>query len=163
MVKSSLLCEGSTARFYGTLDIKALGGAGFASQRTTSDVRSWDLSIYDGISIGIVAPSDSNSPIIRKRPERYTFIVKDTILPKNPQNGREQATINYEYDFSIHGESNLGEKSGSIFIPWKSLRATYRGKPKRDAPALDLEHIKRFSIMVRRYKVVFLHQIDWTD
>lgn len=44
----------SVAKFKGTLDIKTLGGAGFASQRTTGDERSWDLSKYDGIELKIV-------------------------------------------------------------------------------------------------------------
>ena len=43
------------ARFYGELDIKTLGGAGFASQRTTDDDRTWDLSDYDGIELAIVS------------------------------------------------------------------------------------------------------------
>lgn len=43
------------ARFYGELDIKTLGGAGFASQRTTDDDRIWDLSGYDGIELRVVS------------------------------------------------------------------------------------------------------------
>lgn len=43
-----------TARFYGTLDIETLGGAGFASQRTTGDDREWDLSGFDGIEVEVV-------------------------------------------------------------------------------------------------------------
>ena len=42
------------ARFHGTLDITALGGAGFASQRTTRD-EAWDLSGYDGVELLVVA------------------------------------------------------------------------------------------------------------
>jgi hypothetical protein len=49
----------SVATFYGTLDIKTLGGAGFASQRTTGDKRSWDLSAYNGIQIIVKKPSNS--------------------------------------------------------------------------------------------------------
>lgn len=39
------------ARFYGNLDIKTLGGAGFASQRTVSENKTWDLSGYAGIQL----------------------------------------------------------------------------------------------------------------
>ena len=42
------------ARFYGTLDIKTLGGAGFASQQTTRVEPPWDLSAYDGVVIEVV-------------------------------------------------------------------------------------------------------------
>ncbi len=46
----------SVARFYGTLDITTLGGAGFASQRTvrTPDNSSlWDLCGYDGLQLEV--------------------------------------------------------------------------------------------------------------
>ena len=39
------------ARFNGTLDIETLGGAGFASQRTTSDDLELNLSDYAGIEL----------------------------------------------------------------------------------------------------------------
>lgn len=42
------------ARFYGELDIKTLGGAGFASQRTTGEDKLWDLSAYEGVMIDVV-------------------------------------------------------------------------------------------------------------
>ncbi|KAF3209641.1 hypothetical protein TWF106_008096 [Orbilia oligospora] len=46
----------STAIFHGDLDITALGGAGFASQRTTSSAGGpWDLSKADGVAIGLGA------------------------------------------------------------------------------------------------------------
>ena len=41
------------ACFDGTLDIETLGGAGFASQRTTSDDLELDLSDYAGIELKI--------------------------------------------------------------------------------------------------------------
>ena len=46
--------DGKIARFYGTLDIDTLGGAGFASQRTTTERQIWDLSHYDGLQLTIV-------------------------------------------------------------------------------------------------------------
>jgi hypothetical protein len=123
-----------TAVFHGHLDIKTLGGAGFASQRTTGDDRNWDLSSYDGILLDI-EKSDT---------KRYTLTLKDELLPKSP-NGREQSTVSWEYDFegSKHGPS-------SVFVGWVDLKPTYRGKEKKDAGELDLKHIKRISIMMRR-------------
>lgn len=58
MPQSYLECTVASARFYGTLDIKTLGGAGFASQRTTGDDREWDLSDYAGVQLNI-AKGDS--------------------------------------------------------------------------------------------------------
>ncbi len=121
------------ACFHGTLDTKTLGGAGFASQRTISTDKSWDLSRYDGIYLDIVKQDD----------KKYTFILKDEILPANPENGREQSTISYEYDFNASSAKGL-------FVPWHALKPTYRGKEKKDAKPLDTKKIMRFSIMMRR-------------
>lgn len=74
------------------------------------------------------------------------------MLPKDPNNGREQATISYEYDFSVK------EEPTAIFIPWSKFIPTYRGKEKEDAPPLDLKNIKRFSIMIRRFVFQFLRK-----
>jgi hypothetical protein len=115
-----------------------LGGAGFASQRTTNDDRSWNLSEYEGIVLTI-AEADK---------KRYSLIVKDEILQPSP-NGREQSTISYEFDFDLPGTTS--EEPAEIFIAWNDLKATYRGREKPDAPGIDTKNIRRFSIMMRRY------------
>lgn len=59
--QSYLECRsGSVGRFHGELDIKTLGGAGFASQRTTDEEREWDLERYAGVVID-VAEADGKS------------------------------------------------------------------------------------------------------
>lgn len=133
MSQSYLDIKGSTACFHGNLDIKTLGGAGFASQRTTGDDRSWDLSVYDGIYLE-VGKDDG---------KRYTFILKDEILPPM-DDGREQSTISYEYDFSATGNY-------SVFVPWSELKPTYRGKEKNDASPLNTKSVKRWSFMMRSF------------
>ncbi|THW21789.1 CIA30-domain-containing protein [Aureobasidium pullulans] len=139
--RSFLECHNSTGRFHGNLDIQTLGGAGFASQRTTGEDRSWDLSAYAGIVLDIAEADD----------KRYTFILKDELLPRNPDNGREQATISWEYDFKpCFGESSL-EKGGLVFVPWSGLKPTYRGKEKEHADPINLKTIKRMSIMMRSF------------
>lgn len=138
---SELACKPSshTAIFQGNLDIKTLGGAGFASQRTTREDRNWDLSGYDGILLDI-SKADG---------KRYTLTLKDELLPKSP-NGREQSTISWEYDFKAYKD---GEK---LYVLWDDFKATYRGRDKKDANPLDLKHIKRISIMMRRYEQIFV-------
>jgi len=66
---SILSCSSTctVARFHGNLDIKTLGGAGFASQRTTREDGSWDLSSYDGLELDIEKSDE----------KQYTFILKD--------------------------------------------------------------------------------------
>ncbi|KAI4846174.1 CIA30-domain-containing protein [Aureobasidium sp. EXF-8846] len=83
--------------------------------------------------------------------KRYTFILKDELLPRNPDNGRDQATISWEYDFKpCFGESSL-EKGGLLFVPWSGLKPTYRGKEKEHADPINLKTIKRMSIMMRSF------------
>lgn len=50
----------------------------------------------------------------------------------------------HRYDFTEAGAEGL-------YIPWSSLKPTYRGKEKKDAGKLDLKNVRRFSIMSRRY------------
>ena len=86
--------------------------------------------------------------------KRYTLILKDELLPRNPENGRDQATISYEYDFETKSSSAVKSKSSDVhqhfFIPWSEFKPTYRGKEKKDAKKLDPSNIKRISIMMRR-------------
>ena len=83
--------------------------------------------------------------------KRYTVILKDELLPKNEDNGREQATISYECDFELPPQAEPGEtEDRKVFIPWKSFNPTYRGRVKKDAKPIDLASVKRFSIMMRR-------------
>ena len=154
--QSYLDCSASSAHFHGELDIKTLGGAGFASQRTTGEDRTWDLTGYDGIELKIgkadcmaIVAFPRSTQLSGCAAKRYTFILKDDILPKDPDTGREQSAISYEYDFSP-SSSGARSSDSTIFIPWSSLKATYRGREKEDAPKLELDSVKRFSIMMRR-------------
>jgi hypothetical protein len=72
----------------------------------------------------------------------YTLVLKDKLLPKRPD-GREQSTVSWEYDFRT-------EEKAIVRVEWRNLRATYRGR-EIDAEPLDLKHVKRMSIMIRRY------------
>lgn len=149
-----------TAVFYGNLDITALGGAGFASQRTATNTEIWNLAEFDGLLLDVENadgqyernPMEFTSRVLRciSVDLRYTFILKDTLLPPNPDTGREQSTISYEYDFSI---SEQIDSSKRLYIPWSAFRATYRGRDMPDAPPVNLSSIRRFSFMVRRFVV----------
>lgn len=134
---SYLSTESSTAHtavFHGTLDIRKLGGAGFASQRTVGEDQVWDLSAYDGILLDVA----------RVDGKRYTLTLKDELLPRRGD-GREQSTVSWEYDF----EAKAGEGT-RVWVPWAELRATYRGKEKEGVQPLDTKGVKRFSLMMRR-------------
>ena len=140
MHQSFLDCHQDFAEFHGVLDIKTLGGAGFASQRTVGDDREWDLSKYAGITITIVNADD----------KRYTLILKDALLPRDPDTGRDQATISWEYDFKVESTVSSSTRDDHVFVAWDSFKPTYRGREKTGAKPIDLKHVKRVSIMNRR-------------
>ncbi|KKK26312.1 hypothetical protein ARAM_001564, partial [Aspergillus rambellii] len=124
---------GQTAAFQGNLDIETLGGAGFASQRTTGE-RCWDLSAYDGLELNI---DEADSKL-------YTLTLKNEILPKRPD-GREQSSVSWEIDFRT-------PETGKVVVKWAGFKATYRGREmKKNPPCLDLTNIKRMSIMMRSF------------
>ncbi|KAJ0110242.1 hypothetical protein J7T55_000675 [Diaporthe amygdali] len=139
--------SGSQAEFSGHLDITALGGAGFASQRTADGVPGWDVSGYDALVLD-VARADAR---------KYTLTLKDEVLPRRPD-GRDQSTVSWEYDFVVKPDrdgvaAGAGSTAGStrVVIPFGEFQPTYRGKPKSDAEPLDLKNVKRISFMMRSF------------
>ncbi|KAL9534655.1 hypothetical protein SMMN14_00545 [Sphaerulina musiva] len=139
---SYLDCTSETGTFRGNLDITTLGGAGFASQRTTQEDAEWDLSRYAGIELWIAQADE----------KRYTFNLKDELLPPDPNTGREQASVSYECDFELPPQTQPGDTHDkTVFIPWASFNATYRGRPQEDAKPINLKSVKRFSVMMRSF------------
>ncbi|KAJ5114247.1 complex I intermediate-associated protein 30-domain-containing protein [Penicillium alfredii] len=132
---SILTCcpDSSIASFHGNLDVTTLGGAGFASQRTTGQQRLWDLSNYDGLELAV---NHADGKL-------YTITLKNEILPKRPD-GREQSTLSWEYDFR-------SKTPQTILIRWDDFKPTYRGKKVRDTKPLDPGNVKRVSIMIRSF------------
>ena len=84
--------------------------------------------------------------------KRYTLTLKDELLPPDPDTGREQSTVSYEYDFVARvGRGRMKHpRVTRIRVPWANFTATYRGKEKRDAPPLDRRRVRRLSLMMRR-------------
>lgn len=146
--------EGNCASFHGNLDIKTLGGAGFASQyspenddkKTTqaasagndedsNGTQVWDLSAYDGIEISTFQGDE----------KVYTLILRDDETAEKREDGREQAGINWEADFQAAADG------GTVFRSWNDFKATYRGKERKDVGSLRTEHVRRIAIMMRSY------------
>ncbi|GAM37095.1 6-phosphogluconate dehydrogenase family protein [Talaromyces pinophilus] len=130
----------SSAFFQGHLDINSLGGAGFASQRNTTNTLNWHLEGYDGLEF-VVGKSDG---------KRYSFVLKDEMLPKRPD-GREQSSLNWEYEFAVPlpKEGEEGVREGTVFrvkcffgmqqgdfeIEIKSIAAFKEGDEQVESPA----------------------------
>ena len=125
--------DSQSALFYGVLDTQTLGGAGFASQANVLD-EPLDLSVYDGIAID-VADVDTTGP------HTFTLNLKNS-KPQYRDDGRRQSAVVYESDFTP-------EKTGLLTLQWDSFKPTYRGKPAKDAPALDTSNIHELSFMCR--------------
>lgn len=133
---SKLICseDQRVAVFTGNLDTQTLGGAGFASQRTTRNFGVLDLSAYAGIILDIQETDH----------KQYTFILKDTTLPPK-LDGREQSSAGWEYSFSA---SEPGE---SVQVFWSDFKPTYRGRELEDAPPLNVSNITCCSLMMRSF------------
>ncbi|KAK6445481.1 hypothetical protein FP744_10001729 [Trichoderma asperellum] len=127
------------ARFYGHLDTKTLGGAGFASQHSLG-VLNWNLSDYEGGIVVAVAKADG---------KRYALTLKDEIPPRRGD-GREEAGISWEAEFEVV-EDGAGLDLKNVYLPWSAFKPTYRGRPKPDAKPLDLSSVKRVGLMMRSF------------
>ena len=105
--------------------------------------------------------------MVERTDKKYTLTLADTVLPPDPITDRDQATLVYEFDFSVSNssasseqqqqqqqqrkqETHLSKASKKVFVPWTALRATYRGREKTDAPPLDVKNVQRISLMIRR-------------
>lgn len=98
----------------------------------------------------VVTPCSRSAAEWTSLEKRYTFILKDELLAPS-DNGREQATVSWEIDFELPPQTKPGDTHDkSVFVPWKSLNPTYRGKLKKDAEPLNLKTIQRMSLMMRR-------------
>ncbi|KAJ9125082.1 hypothetical protein QFC22_000035 [Naganishia vaughanmartiniae] len=128
------------ARFWGTLDITTLGGAGFASQCHTFEPRALRLckDEYEGLAItfDVTARSEKvRGEEGKEKPKHFTLVLKGSVPPLRPD-GRRESTLSYEYTFvnaastsSSPESATMTTKQRTITIPWTDFSATYRGRP----------------------------------
>ncbi|KAL8392383.1 hypothetical protein RB595_002539 [Gaeumannomyces hyphopodioides] len=152
----------TAATFHGNLNTTALGGAGFASQRTV-DPFSADLTGASGLVAEIVVPtsaannggtacSPSSSTCCGadgRSGKTFTVTLKSEILPPS-SDGREQSTVSWEYGFCVLPEQGDQVKTRRVEMPLSDFKATYRGREVKDA-TLDLANIKRITFMMRSF------------
>ncbi|PWY72630.1 CIA30 family protein [Aspergillus eucalypticola CBS 122712] len=124
----------NTATFHGNLDIKTLGGAGFASQHTASTTELWDLSSYAGLELS-VPKSDGHT---------YTLNLRDELQDPRPD-GRQRSGLVWEAKFKVEkGQTN-------VKLGWREFRPTYRGREVHMGRPLILAGVKQFGIMIRSF------------
>jgi hypothetical protein len=152
----------STVTFAGNVNTKILG-AGFASQRTASYMLEWDLHAYDAIELTLAScrcsPQPATKPskfAIFHKPtpqpcpcesaaRTFTFIIKDTVLPKSEETGREKSGIVWEREF-------VGVPGRVVRLMFEDFRPFYRGKQVEDEGlVMKTETVRRFAIMFRSH------------
>jgi len=83
--------------------------------------------------------------LVDEKGKYYTLTVSNEIAEKRPD-GRDKSTILYEHSFMTY--KGIG---ASLKIGWDKFKPMYRGKPKVDAPKLDVSQIRRWSFMIRSF------------
>ncbi|SCZ96411.1 BZ3500_MvSof-1268-A1-R1_Chr8-2g10176 [Microbotryum saponariae] len=141
--------------FSGHLDIKTLGGAGFASQsavfRKTKPL-SLPRSSYSGLLLTILRPSNevsvTTTPITTKKPSKPTSFVLTlkSSPPVTRPDGRMEAGISYEYAFKT---DDFDGKEKQIQMEWDGFIATYRGRADKNFAKLDPNKLYELSFMCR--------------
>ncbi|GLA61461.1 hypothetical protein AtubIFM54640_001980 [Aspergillus tubingensis] len=124
----------NTATFHGNLDIKTLGGAGFASQHTASTTDLWDLSSYAGLELSI-PKSDGHT---------YTLNLRDELQDPRPD-GRQRSGLVWEAKFKVE------KGQTKVKLGWREFRPTYRGREVHMGRPLILAGVKQFGIMIRSF------------
>ncbi|GFZ43214.1 hypothetical protein JCM24511_00933 [Saitozyma sp. JCM 24511] len=152
------------ARFWGTLDIKTLGGAGFASQRYIFGPRPLSLprNEFTGICLSVLPDKQSHiiAPAVSPshagtQPTHFTLVLKTTIRPEpNPPKvppSPEPASLSYEATFS--SPSSLSSSPTEVCLEWLDFKVTYRGRevPRSDPrhEPLDPSGVYEMSLMCR--------------
>lgn len=148
---SSPSSSDTVARFYRTLDYEALGGSGFASQRTVDGWAGVDLSAYDRVVLEVsTATTTAGGGNSTTNNKTYSLNIKDTI--PEMVNGVEQAGISWEYNFQVAGSATAGTETTyeQVEVLFEDLVPTYRGSVLNDTTPLNLAGIKRVNFMIRR-------------
>ncbi|WVQ85618.1 hypothetical protein IAT38_007784 [Cryptococcus sp. DSM 104549] len=163
------------ARFWGTLDIKTLGGAGFASQSYRYGPSPLHLprTQYKGITLSILpdplttppAAPRSTSPSSEKEkkpssPTTFTFVLKTSPTAPIPRDPRvppvpRASQLTYEANFTRPEGSLSGHQSTetTVKFKWEDFKASYRGREIKEgdpkwAP-LDTNGVYEVSVMCR--------------
>ncbi|KAJ1304819.1 hypothetical protein OPQ81_005954 [Rhizoctonia solani] len=123
--------------FCGTLDITALGGAGFASQRFrfANQLLRLPKSEYQGIRVKLSRPF-----ITLHNPMQFTLVLNTEPITHRPD-GRVASRVSWEAGFT--------DSAPSWDLSFDQFRATYRGRPVDPAPTFDPSTVYDLSLMCR--------------
>ena len=83
----------------------------------------------------------------------YTLILKDEERKEKRDDGREQSSLSWEYDFRVPSSAGSAKPTEEthFWIPWSEFKPTFRGREKKDAGPLKTGSVTRFSIMMRSF------------
>lgn len=125
-----------------TLDITALGGAGFASQAASFDspVQTGSFEALELVVENSLRHSPPDSPVSGdrgvSRPTSFVLSLKNQRAGHRPD-GRRESVLSYESHFTVEP----GSERHTIVRRWSEFEPTYRGRPDKEAPALDPNQI----------------------
>lgn len=86
--------------------------------------------------------------------KEYTLVLKTDISGDGDDDddgepaAKETSTVSYEFNFTPASGTHSRQ---TIAAPFASFKPHYRGRPKQDAPPLDLAAVKRMSFMIRSF------------
>ncbi|CAE6510537.1 unnamed protein product [Rhizoctonia solani] len=123
--------------FRGMLDIIALGGAGFASQRFcfTNEPLHLPRPEYQGIRVKLSSQSND-----LHNPREFTLVLNTEPITHRPD-GRVNSRVTWEATFA--------DSAPSWDLSFNVFRATYRGRPVDPAPVFDPSIVYDLSLMCR--------------
>lgn len=159
------LMSGGQLEFAGTLDITALGGAGFASQRTRDP---FPIAVhaeqYTGLALALACtPSPPSTSHAHASASSFTAAQHDQPGPcsgpgpgpvrtftlqlhtqpeEHRPDGRRKSAVVYEWDFAPVPDGR------TLTASWSAFRPTFRGRPI-EAPPLDPSKVTQWSLMAR--------------
>lgn len=117
------------AVFSGYLDTKTLGGAGFASQKTTilnEGKQPVDFGEYSGIEISVIP---------RNNVRKYSLNLQSSL-----------ANDQRSYKWSFEPQESIVYR-----IKWSDFEKNYRGRPDAEAPDMSPSELVSLSIMCQSF------------
>ncbi|KAJ9079387.1 hypothetical protein DSO57_1035892 [Entomophthora muscae] len=131
----------NTAMFYGVLDTKTLGGAGFASQSVESPNVIFDFSYFSGLELSYLTSEK----------KYFTIDISNEYSAFLP-NGSKPSTVEFQAVFT----SEVGEAEGGgpqkVYLPFTDFTPVERGRPsKRPGLTLDLGSIRKVAFQLRSF------------
>ncbi|KAL7420168.1 hypothetical protein Q5752_005134 [Cryptotrichosporon argae] len=137
-------------RFWGHLDIKTLGGAGFASRNTTFGPHPLRLSRATHAGLVVCLSPDARLSVGSSTPATLTIVLKNALSGPPKDKGPRPAQVTFEAHVVIPLSP---ARALTHRVPWTEFNPVYRGRDVDQSDPryrpLDTEAIYEMSLMCR--------------